>query len=390
MKKILSLILIFFVFFLNSCDLNPTRVIDFQSNFGTLVPSIRKLPLVNVDEPTPPTRDYYTFDGWYMDRDLTIPFVFDKMPKESIQLYAKWRGTIDETPDGLRLLLKDDDTYGVESYVGTEPLLVVPESYNGRFITSIEIEAFKNNLTITEIDLPNTITTIRTYAFSNANSLEYIVIPNSVTNLESVIFSGCNELRVVKFEANSQLTEIGELTFAKMNGLYFIDIPASVKTIAKYAFLDTTTIRYINFESNSTLTTIEESALSSCDNLDFLLIPDSVTTIGPRAINGSSWNPIPIYTTNSSKPAGWDDDWKGANTTIEWGTTREIVSITYANTDDVVLWVVHVMSGTPLIDFVTGENGFLGWYMDKELTQLFTLTTAPDVSITVYTQIDVD
>jgi uncharacterized repeat protein (TIGR02543 family) len=38
-----------------------------------------------------PERVGYTFEGWYLDIELTIPFVFEYMPAEDITLFAKWQ-----------------------------------------------------------------------------------------------------------------------------------------------------------------------------------------------------------------------------------------------------------------------------------------------------------
>ncbi len=37
-----------------------------------------------------PTKDGFTFDGFYSDIDLTIQYVFGEMPSEDVTLYIKW------------------------------------------------------------------------------------------------------------------------------------------------------------------------------------------------------------------------------------------------------------------------------------------------------------
>lgn len=37
-----------------------------------------------------PTKTGYTFDGWYLDHDLTQRYTFSKMPAQNLSLYAKW------------------------------------------------------------------------------------------------------------------------------------------------------------------------------------------------------------------------------------------------------------------------------------------------------------
>ena len=50
-----------------------------------------KNQVYNPDEKLPtPEREGYKFDGWYTDRDLTVPFVDGTQMKSNFHLYAKW------------------------------------------------------------------------------------------------------------------------------------------------------------------------------------------------------------------------------------------------------------------------------------------------------------
>jgi len=65
--------------------------IMFQENGGSLVDDIRQEYHSPLMEPTPPTREGYTFLGWFEDPSITIPFIFDYMPMTDITLYAGWQ-----------------------------------------------------------------------------------------------------------------------------------------------------------------------------------------------------------------------------------------------------------------------------------------------------------
>ena len=43
-----------------------------------------------VKNPTAPTKDGYTFAGWYTDKDLTVEYDFTSKVTKSFTLYAKW------------------------------------------------------------------------------------------------------------------------------------------------------------------------------------------------------------------------------------------------------------------------------------------------------------
>ena len=49
-------------------------------------------------EPKDPTREGYTFGGWYLDEECTIPFDFSTPITEDITLYAKWTKNAEPEP----------------------------------------------------------------------------------------------------------------------------------------------------------------------------------------------------------------------------------------------------------------------------------------------------
>ncbi|MDG0888296.1 RCC1 domain-containing protein [Paracholeplasma manati] len=64
--------------------------ITFNSNSGSNVPSITQDFDSLVIEPSIPSREGYTFDGWFEDSNLTESYTFSKMSSNNITLYAKW------------------------------------------------------------------------------------------------------------------------------------------------------------------------------------------------------------------------------------------------------------------------------------------------------------
>lgn len=66
-------------------------MIFFNSNGGSTVNPIKQDYQSLVESPIGPTREGYTFDGWYSDSDLTQAYVFIVMPSTDIELFAKWQ-----------------------------------------------------------------------------------------------------------------------------------------------------------------------------------------------------------------------------------------------------------------------------------------------------------
>ena len=66
------------------------HTITFNTNGGSDVASITAETGATITAPADPTKDGYTFAGWFADEALTVPYTFSTMPAENITLYAKW------------------------------------------------------------------------------------------------------------------------------------------------------------------------------------------------------------------------------------------------------------------------------------------------------------
>ena len=67
-----------------------TYSVAFETNGGSKVDSIKVTRNETAKEPTEPTRDNFTFDGWYSDKELTEKYDFSTKATKNITLYAKW------------------------------------------------------------------------------------------------------------------------------------------------------------------------------------------------------------------------------------------------------------------------------------------------------------
>ncbi len=66
-----------------------TFVITFETNGGSEIADISQAYNSQLTIPIP-TREAYTFDGWYMEEDLHTLFTLSTMPDNGAELYAKW------------------------------------------------------------------------------------------------------------------------------------------------------------------------------------------------------------------------------------------------------------------------------------------------------------
>ena len=91
MKKIFLLItLLVFSLLVVACTRTKYMLV-FNSNGGTEVKSIIAYAGDPITKPDDPTKEGYTFQGWYLDDDTFLKgFAFTNMPEASYNLYAKW------------------------------------------------------------------------------------------------------------------------------------------------------------------------------------------------------------------------------------------------------------------------------------------------------------
>ena len=180
-----------------------------------------------------------------------------------------------------------EDEYGVKYSKDWKRLLRAPSRLTGRYSIRkgakvIGKNAFFKCISLTSINIPDSVTSIGDCAFNACESLTNINIPNSVTSIGAGAFRGCISLANINIPDG--VTSIGDWAFNACESLTSIIIPDSVTSIGAGAFFRCWTLRNINIPNS--ITSIEEGAFSYCNSLTSINIPDSVTTIGDFAFSG--------------------------------------------------------------------------------------------------------
>ncbi len=193
----------------------------------------------------------------------------------------------------------DEDTSGA---------LVVPDTIQGKPVTSIRNYAFRDCHALTEITIPDGVTslgvgtffestgltkvtlpegilTLPLYTFYGCRSLVDITIPGSVSTLGSYAFAECTNLTEITIPDG--VTSIGELAFFTCTGLTAITIPSSVASIDTWAFYNCTRLTNVTFRGAAPTTNREP----------FLVVPG-----GARAL-------VPVEVLSSFGSFG--NDWEG-------------------------------------------------------------------------------
>ena len=164
--------------------------------------------------------------------------------------------------------------------------LVIPETYEGKPVTSIDEKAFTGNENIVSCVIPDTVKSVGDLAFAACPNLKSISIGSGFSSLGNLSFANCNNLTSITVSKdNPDFTSINSCLYNKKGDtlrLYAGGSKAVVsdntKTIGKWAFFERSDITSVTIPSS--VTAIEDSVFSGCLSLKEITIPDSVTKLG--------------------------------------------------------------------------------------------------------------
>ena len=124
---ILSFILLLTILVACGGDDPVTYTVTFESNGGSAVTAITGVEKdATIAEPTAPTRNNYTFAGWYKEAALTNPWVFaTDQVSANITLYAKWNEVV--IPQTFTVTFQSNGGSSVAQLTGVENNALITE-----------------------------------------------------------------------------------------------------------------------------------------------------------------------------------------------------------------------------------------------------------------------
>ena len=182
-----------------------------------------------------------------------------------------------ETDEHLRYALYDNYVEVIEC-ISTAETIVIPDTYKGKPVISIDQEAFKDNSTMKHLTIGNNVLRIHTNAFENCTALLHVTMSSSVNEISAGAFRGC-----------AALTNI--------------IIPPRVTTLSTGTFEGCTSLHKVVVESQDMLddgTTLPEDSersiadgtFSRCERLSIIWIPADIAAVGDDMLNGTPVKPL--------------------------------------------------------------------------------------------------
>ena len=182
-----------------------------------------------------------------------------------------------------------DGTVAIMKYHINEETVVIPSEIDGKTVTRISYDAFKNKDALKSVTIPSTVTTIDSDAFLNCPALKSVTIPESVTVIRPHSFG-------YSYDESTGYTKRDdfEISYTKNSFAHRYAVENGFTSEAYYAFTnnDDGTLaisKYIGVDTNyvvpsevdgKKVTVIEGNAFENNNTLISVTVPDTVTRIG--------------------------------------------------------------------------------------------------------------
>ena len=204
----------------------------------------------------------------------------------------------------------EDGTVSVACEDKTVTELVVPSVIDGKTITMLEVDGFKDCTALEKITVPETVTVIEDYCFYNCTALKEINLPKNLDNIGFQAFCGCksleslsipasvSEIEAFAFEGCASLTGVkvdrDNPNYKDENGILFdkngetlylypsalqgeqYAVPDGCKTVYDNAFIGNPYLKNVDISGISEL---GEDAFYYCTSLETMTVPEGITEL---------------------------------------------------------------------------------------------------------------
>ncbi len=203
-----------------------------------------------------------------------------------------------------------DGTLGVRCKDKTLTHVKIPATVNGKPVTMIDSDCFKDNTVLETVEIPSSVTYIEDFSFYNCTSLKEIALPNDLWRIDWQAFYNCSSLTKMTipasveiieefvFEGCSSMKEVnvsdGNTHFKSQDGVMFnhamteliyyppckedrtYDIPDGCTTIEDWAFIGNAFLEEVDLTG---VTEIGEDAFYHCTAMKSVTVPEGISEL---------------------------------------------------------------------------------------------------------------
>lgn len=244
-----------------------------------------------------PTRDGYTFLGWYLENTYINKVTFPYEVTQNITLYAKWG---DNLPTSISFVVSAEGVLTeVNGISETNNVVIIPNQVNNVEVKEIKKELFLNNIYIEKLVIPETVTTLGYRMCYGCTNLKEVNLPDNISVIPDYAFEKCTLLE--KINIPQSLVQIRNDAFAESGIKEFI-APDSFKEIWGYAFKDCKNLEKVDLNKT---TSIGDMSFENCTKLSSIVLPNTLVELGTYVFSGCTLlnnikmpsNPIEITNT---------------------------------------------------------------------------------------------
>lgn len=244
-----------------------------------------------------PTRDGYTFLGWYLENTYISKVTFPYKVTQNITLYAKWGENL---PTSISFVVSAEGVLTeVNGISETNNVVIIPNQVNNIEVKEIKKELFLNNIYIEKLVIPETVTTLGYRMCYGCTNLKEVNLPNNISVIPDYAFEKCTLLE--KINIPQSLVQIRNDAFAESGIKEFI-APDSFKEIWGYAFKDCKNLEKVDLNKT---TSIGDMSFENCTKLSSIVLPNTLVELGTYVFSGCTLlnnikmpsNPIEITNT---------------------------------------------------------------------------------------------
>ena len=278
-----------------------TYTVRFELNGGT---GVSDMTVSEIQTEPVPTRNGYTFAGWYKDSGLTEKVTFPYEVTKAQTLYAKWEKNGPEeivfTVDG------DGVLTGVSGITESGTTVTVPSEIDGIAVREIGDDVFKDNGNIVSLIIPDSVKTLGYRMCSGCTALREVRLPSGITVIPDEAFDGCSSLRTINFPdtlkeirsdafcgtaltefvAPDSLTGIWLYAFKDCVDLATVEL-TNVRSISSGAFQNCTSLRSVRLSDK--MTGLSDHIFDGCTSLAFIDMPDDPIPVSFSVFNGTAY-----------------------------------------------------------------------------------------------------
>ena len=244
-----------------------------------------------------PTRDGYTFLGWYLENTYIKKVTFPYEVTQNITLYAKWGENL---PTSISFVVSAEGVLTeVNGISETNNVVIIPNQVNNIEVKEIKKELFLNNIYIEKLVIPETVTTLGYRMCYGCTNLKEVNLPDNISVIPDYAFEKCTLLE--KINIPQSLVQIRNDAFAESGIKEFI-APDSFKEIWGYAFKDCKNLEKVDLNKT---TSIGDMSFENCTKLSSIVLPNTLVELGTYVFSGCTLlnnikmpsNPIEITNT---------------------------------------------------------------------------------------------